>query len=36
MLACAADEPARSDLYLDAARAGLRALAGQREPVDVG
>jgi exonuclease SbcD len=36
MLSCAADEPARSDLYLDAARAGLRALAGQREPVDVG
>jgi DNA repair protein SbcD/Mre11 len=36
MLTCAADEPARGDLYLDAARAGLRALAGQREPVDVG
>jgi DNA repair exonuclease SbcCD nuclease subunit len=36
MLASAAGEPARSDLYLDAARAGLRALAGQREPVDVG
>jgi DNA repair protein SbcD/Mre11 len=36
MLTCAAGEPARSDLYLDAARAGLRALAGQREPVDVG
>jgi exonuclease SbcD len=36
MLTCAADEPGRSDLYLDAARAGLRALAGQREPVDVG
>ena len=36
MLTRAADEPARSDLYLDAARAGLRALAGQREPVDVG
>jgi exonuclease SbcD len=36
MLSCAAAEPGRSDLYLDAARAGLRALAGQREPVDVG
>ena len=36
MLICAAEEPGRSDLYLDAARAGLRALAGQREPVDVG
>jgi DNA repair exonuclease SbcCD nuclease subunit len=29
-------DPERRDLYLDAARAGLRALAGQQEPVDVG
>jgi exonuclease SbcD len=36
MLASALAEPARSDIYLDAARAGLRALAGQKEPVDVG
>jgi exonuclease SbcD len=36
MLTCAEGEPERGDLYLDAARAGLRALAGQREPVDVG
>jgi exonuclease SbcD len=36
MLASAMAEPARSDIYLDAARAGLRALAGQKEPVDVG
>jgi hypothetical protein len=36
MLTSAEAEPVRSDLYLDAARAGIRALAGQREPVDVG
>ena len=36
MLTSAEAEPARSGLYLDAARAGIRALAGQREPVDVG
>jgi DNA repair protein SbcD/Mre11 len=36
MLTRAIDEPERRDLFLDAARAGLRALAGQKEPVDVG
>lgn len=36
MLTSASAEPERSDLYLDAARAGIRALAGQKEPVDVG
>jgi DNA repair protein SbcD/Mre11 len=36
MLTRAIDEPERRELFLDAARAGLRALAGQREPVDVG
>jgi exonuclease SbcD len=36
MLGRALLDPERRDLYLDAARAGLRALAGQQEPVDVG
>jgi exonuclease SbcD len=36
MLTSASAEPERGDLYLDAAGAGILALAGQKEPVDVG